>query len=152
MVWLCGLPWLQTVKMPLCQKNLYKHLCTFTFCTLEYEISQIWEHLPHLPYICTLMWKKNFVEKHNPCIYTPDTIKVQLGELMSVIGAPYVSRNDSKTATSPKLTPAWVAATNHWNSNTHCSACRQLSKLESVFSRCISWSMQLIWFLLLPGC
>ena len=60
--------------------------------------------------------KKNFVEKHNPCIYTPDTIKVQLGELMSVIGAPYVSRNDSKTATSPKLTPAWVALTETRNS------------------------------------
>jgi len=37
-----------------------------------------------------------------------DTTKVQLGEPVSFIEVIYRSRNDSKTAASPKPTPVWV--------------------------------------------
>lgn len=42
-----------------------------------------------------------------------------------------------------------------WELRAHCTACRQLNRLESVFSRCLSWSKHLPaadWFLLLLSC
>ena len=55
----------------------------------------------------------------------------------------YRRRNGSKTATWPKPIPAWVTAYKIWKPEAHCTACRQLNCLESVLSRCLSWSKPL---------
>jgi hypothetical protein len=55
--------------------------------------------------------------------------------LMNFIRVTYGSRNDSKTATPPRPTPAWLIAHKSWGHKAHCTSCRQLNSLESILSK-----------------
>ena len=57
-------------------------------------------------------------------------------------GVTYRSRNDSKTAVSPKSTPSWLTAQKSWEPRAHCTLCALHSSiwLEHVFSSQFGWS------------
>ena len=64
---------------------------------------------------------------------------------MNFMADNYRYRKDSKTVTSAKPTSAWVTAHKCWEPGAHCTAWRQLSRLERVLPKGLSWTK------LLPG-
>lgn len=70
-------------------------------------------------------------ETQHACLFTPDrepttdqstdATKIKLGEPVIFIGITYRSRTASKTAASPKLSPAWEPASESWEPGAHCS-------------------------------
>ena len=81
-----------------------------------------------------------------------DITKVQHSDPVSLTGVTCKSmcegkdrsRNDSKTAAGSRPTPAWVTAHESWDPGAHCTACRQLSRAESVPSTWLRWSNPLL--------
>ena len=76
-----------------------------------------------------------------------DTTKVQPGEPMSFIGVTYGNRVRGylqeqkwlKGSSITKAHPGWVTAHKSWD-GAPCTTCNQLNRLDSVLSRCLSWS------------
>lgn len=74
---------------------------------------------------------------------SPNTAKVQLGELMNFIGI--ISRNmgeglliESKvteTAASPKAHPAWVTIHKFWKSWVYSTTSKKLNRLKNILCR-----------------
>lgn len=60
------------------------------------------------------------------------------GLLIGVWVRGYFQGRNAKTAVSPKATPAWMKTSESRTPGAHCTACRQLNRLERVLSRQLS--------------
>lgn len=131
----------------------YSHPRLRYLCRLSnYGLSSSWRNTGF--FACTLftrcLWLgDSFLER--PYIYSysclrenPRQTRVWIPAKSNLVNQWVLLQQEmTQTVISPKPTPTWVTAHKSWEPGAHCTACRQLNRLRSVFSNWLSWSKSL---------